>query len=246
MQSLTHAAEIAAQAAASAKQTAAQATQSASQTLTHAAEAAAVQAKSAYQSLAHAAESASAAAASMKVTATDAAHATSVALCHAVEAAAALARQAAQSASQALASAVEAAGQAADSVRHKAAESASQAWSYKAAEMLSQALCSAGGEDGCSDGVIELGLLMIQKPLGLFWRFCCVFGIRRRTELESTEFIEYHWSMKTLDAPLLDRLLDPVSRILGDPKGTSWLRFDSMPRRSHTSISSPGNVTKAN
>lgn len=137
MQSLTHAAEVAAQAAATAKQTASQATQS----LAHAAEAAAVQAKSAYQALVHAAESAAQSAASIKESAGQAAHSASVVLSHAVDAAAAMAKQAAQSASQALSSAMEAASHVADSARQTAAHSASQAWS-QAAEVLAQAVAA--------------------------------------------------------------------------------------------------------
>lgn len=70
---------------------------------------------------------------------------------------------------------------------------------------------------------------MIQKPSGLPDDFFVVWSYSRLNELESTEFIEYHWSMKTLDAPLLDRLLDPVSRILTPEVARKLvaLRFDA-------------------
>ena len=140
LSSLTHAAEVASQAAASARQLATNAGHS----LSAVAESASTQAKHAQQALAHAAEVAAHSAASLKDGACQAAHGASEALLHAMDAAAALAKQASQLAHDAIAATGDDAVHVADSAKHtatQAAEAASHAWT-QAAEKLSQAVQS--------------------------------------------------------------------------------------------------------
>lgn len=137
--SLTHAAEVASVAASSARQLAANATHSASQSLTSTAEAAASQAKQAYQSLAHAAEVAAQSAASLK---NSASHTASEAISQAVESAALMARQASQYACDAFTATTEYASHVTDSAKQTASQAAQTAvhgWN-QAADMLSQAI----------------------------------------------------------------------------------------------------------
>jgi stearoyl-CoA desaturase (delta-9 desaturase) len=138
--SLTHAAELASQAATSTRQV----TANAGQSLSHAAESMLTQAKAAQLSLVHTAELAAHSAASLKDSATQAAHVASETLWHAMDAAAALAKQASQLAHDAIIASGEYAIHVADSAKQaasQAAEAASQAWT-QAAEKLSQAVQS--------------------------------------------------------------------------------------------------------
>lgn len=136
LDSLTHAAEVASQAALAAQQVAT----AAGKTFSQVTESATNQAKQAHLALTQAAEIAAQSAASLKESASHAAHSTAEALWHALDSAAALAKQAAQSAHDAVLVSGEFAVQAADSAKH-AAEAASRAWN-QAAEKLSLAVQS--------------------------------------------------------------------------------------------------------